>query len=131
MLDMLAQELANHHNYRLSLHEALGRTKGKPNVYALIEIEGNMDDAAVGELRRMMSLIKGQLSDRPLIHVRLFMNRTDSLDRRTHQTDDDEPMTCNRKNERRSGQDNDAFFKTPVQVKNGNLRLEQIKRSTP
>lgn len=131
MLDMLAQELANHHNYRLSLHEALGRTKGKPNVYALIEIEGNMDDAAVGELRRMMSLIKGQLSDRPLIHVRLFMNRTDSLDRRTHQTDDDEPMTCNRKNERRSGQDNDAFFKTPVQVKNGNPLLEQIKRSTP
>lgn len=126
VLDTLAKELANHYDYRLSLHEADSRSKGKPNVYALIQIEGNMDDTAVGELRRMMSLIKVHLSGLPLMHVRLFMNRTDGLDRRTHQIKAKDSIACSRQNERRSMQENDAFYTTTVQAQDGNQQRASV-----
>lgn len=126
VLDALTKELANHYDYRLSLHKVDSRSKGKPNVYALIEIEGNMDDTAVGELRRMMSLIKGHLSGLPLMHMQLFMNRTEEHDRRMQQIKDKGSIACSRKNDRRSAQENDAFYTTTIQGKNGNQQREQV-----
>lgn len=126
VLDALTRELANHSDYRLSLHKADNRSRGKPNVFALIEIEGNMDDKALGELRRMMLLIKRQLSGLPLMHVRLFMNRSQERDPRQNQPDDNRSVTCSRKNDRRSAQENGAFYITTIPGKSGNPQQVQV-----
>lgn len=126
VLDALATEVGNCHSCRLSLHEVDSRPKGKPNVFALIEIEGNMDDVAVGELRRMMSTIKGRLSDLPLIHVRLFMNRNEEYDRRIRQVEDKGSFACSRENDRRSTQGRDAFYSKRIQREEGNQQSAQV-----
>ena len=126
VMGALANELATHYDYRLSLHEVDSRPKGKPNVFALIEIEGNMDDMAVGELRRMMSLIKVHLSDLPMMHVRLFMNRTDEYDPRIQKVENRESMDFRRENERRSAQGSAAYYSTTTQEEGGEPESVQV-----
>jgi UDP-GlcNAc:undecaprenyl-phosphate/decaprenyl-phosphate GlcNAc-1-phosphate transferase len=119
VLDTLAKELADHYDYRLSLHEVASRPKDKPNVYALIEIEGNMDGMALGELHHLMSRIKRHLSGLPLMHMQLFMNRTEEHDRRT-QIKDKGSIVRGQKNDRRSVQEDIAFYTTTIHRDNGN-----------
>jgi len=82
ILDVLAERLVGHYDCRFSLHQVDHRKPGDANIYVLIEIDGGLDEAPVGEIRRLMAQVKIHFSGRHELQMRLFMQRNRENDRR-------------------------------------------------
>lgn len=78
---VLDEELRPVRDYRMSFHQVDKVIPDGRNLYGVVELEVN-DDEAIGELRRIVAHTKRQLADRPNCHARFLMRRDCENDRR-------------------------------------------------
>ena len=113
VLDALIEELGQQYDYRLSLHQIERKLPNSANIYALIELEGSMDEISVGEIRRLMLQIKAHFASSASLQVRLFMHRSKDNDRRLANNKESELVeNCIRDSDRRTARGSSAFYTT-------------------
>lgn len=116
VLATLTTDLGNRYDYRLSLHEVQRRTPRAPDIFALIELDGAIDDATIGEIRRLMGAVRDHLAGLEGLHVRLFMHRHSDNDRRARYNGDDPISDCTRNGDRRAEQGSNVIYATRLQA---------------
>jgi hypothetical protein len=113
VLDALIEELGQQYDYRLSLHQIERKLPNSANIYALIELEGSVDEISVGEIRRLMLQIKAHFASSVSLQVRLFMHRSKDNDRRLENNKEGELVeNCIRDSDRRTARGSSAFYTT-------------------
>lgn len=127
VLATLKKELHTKYDYRVSLQEVSHKPNGRANIYALVEIDGGLDEVSVGEIRSLMTDIKSNLVGMPTVQVRLYMQRNNEHDRRAVKGGSkNQPADCKRKNDRRSPQINPAFYISTANNENAEPENSQV-----
>lgn len=83
LIEALVAELGDRQEYRLSLHEADTPSSHGNFVYGILELTSDINDASLGEIRRVMTRLRARLVDWNKLQVRLFMHRETENDRRS------------------------------------------------
>ena len=127
VLDALIEELGQQYDYRLSLHQIERKLPNSANIYALIELEGSVDEISVGEIRRLMLQIKAHFASSVSLQVRLFMHRSKDNDRRLESNKEGERVeNCIRDSDRRAAQGSSAFYTTVTDGENKESSVVQV-----
>lgn len=116
VVNTLTQDLGSRYDYRLSLHEVERKVPGTPDIFALIELDGATDEATLGEIRRLMGVVRGHLASIGGLQVRLFMHRSSDNDRRAKRAEDelDSVADCARETDRRAESGSNVIYSTAV-----------------
>lgn len=131
LLDVLAKNLGNQGDYRISLRRLNDKELGARNIYGMVEAEGD-DEASIANTRRLMTRIRAHLGPRTGVQVHLLMHRNSDNDRRQNSARQRIQMTtaCARKTDRREVLTNHSIFSTTKHkgrsVAKGDSRVEYI-----
>jgi UDP-GlcNAc:undecaprenyl-phosphate GlcNAc-1-phosphate transferase len=82
LLDILTAELADLHEYHLSLHEMDGQKQDSHLVYGILELPLDNADASLGEIKSLIDKLRTRLTNWPGLQVRPFLQRNSENDRR-------------------------------------------------
>lgn len=113
ILAILRNELGCLHDYRISLHRNNHKALANNNIYGMVEILSNDNEASIGEIRKLMARIKSRLDGRTGVQVRLLMQRSKEHDRRETAIVTDETtkkVVRNREEERRKPQNSTEIY---------------------
>lgn len=100
LTDILASELGDRYEYRLSLHETDPEARDGRSIYGILEIPSDHDDASLGEIKHLMDRLKVSLAGWPGLQVRQFMQRNSENNRRSRNWSIDDKNS--RKSDRRA-----------------------------
>lgn len=118
VLGNVIEDLGRRFEYRLSLHTVDNKALGRANVFALVELDEDVNEATIGATKALMVQIKEHLSYLPKAQIRLFMHRNGDNDRRAdpRRQKDEAPKYCIRDGERRSSQGSTVFYEVECSV---------------
>lgn len=118
VLSNVIEDLGRRFEYRISLHTVDNKALGRTNVFALVELDEDVNEATIGATKALMVQIKEHLSYLPKAQVRLFMHRNGDNDRRAdpRRQNDEVPKYCIRDGERRSSQGSTVFYEVEYSV---------------
>lgn len=118
VLGNISEFMGQRCEYRLSLHAVNNKALGRNNVFALVELDEDVNEATIGATKILVKRLRAHLASLSKAQVRLFMHRSGENDRRAdpRRRNRNAPKFCTRDGERRSFQGSAVFYEVEMGV---------------